>query len=204
VIVLPLRTNLSLSVVSATNAIPIVVGTDAAHQLVTGETVDINGVQGNTNTNGADRVVTVTGSTTFSMAGIKGNGDFVGTGGTVQTNLAQASARTYAAVTAAEGSVHTLDGSTNQSARFNFYVDATNDPSGGGTAGVDVRVYGRPTPSSDWFQISQIDADTGTWAQVGSGRWMNKALDLPAQPQLRIDVVAWATSTNVVTGWIAI
>lgn len=201
--VFPIRTNLSVAVTGATNAIPIVVTTASAHELVTAETVDINGVRGNTNTNGNALVVTVASSTTFSLAGIKGNGAFVGTEGTVKSNIALATARTYAAVTAAAGSVHTLEQTVNQSARFGFYVDATDDPTGVNDE-VDVIVYGRSAPDSDWFQISQLDETVAGWAQVGSGRWLNKALDLPVQPQLRMDVVVSAASTNVVRGWIVL
>ena len=69
------------TVSGATNASPIVITTSAAHNLVTGNTVQIYGALGNTAANGKF-VVTVTGPTTFSLNGSTGNGAYT-SGGTV-------------------------------------------------------------------------------------------------------------------------
>jgi len=198
--VYPTRLGLAVKVTGATNAVPIVVTTSAAHELVTGDLVDISGVLGNTNANINDKAVTVVTSTTFSLAGIKGNGDYH-SGGTVRCQEISARARDYAAATAAAGTIHRFAGAA-QAGRFNFYVDAASDP-GTTNKEVDVIVYGRVDPDSDWFQIQQINEDVG-FAQVGSGRWVSTALDLPIQPELRIDIVASSGSTNTCRGWIAV
>lgn len=64
-------------VIGATNANPIVIQTDRAHNATTGDIVVISGVTGNTNANGS-HAVTVTDSTHFSIVAI-GNGTFGGT-----------------------------------------------------------------------------------------------------------------------------
>lgn len=194
------RSGISVAITGATNAIPIVI-TCAAHELVTGDLVDIEGVLGNTNANLQDKAVTVVSSTTFSLAGIKGNGDWL-SGGTVYTQEASTRARDYAAATAATGTIHSMPVESKPGDRFNFYVDAASDPTTTNKE-VDIIVYGRATPDSDWFQVQQID-EAVTFAQSGSGRWLATALDLPIQPELRMDIVASASSTNTCKGWIAI
>lgn len=62
------------NVIGATNANPIVIQTDRAHNATTGDTVVISGVTGNTNANGS-HLVTVTDSTHFSIP-VVGNGSY--------------------------------------------------------------------------------------------------------------------------------
>jgi len=195
----PIRDNLSLLITAATNANPIVVTTESAHQLATGDLVTITGVKGNLNANGKDLAMTVASATTLTLTGRKGSGDYEG-GGRVITSGARA--RTYAAVTAAEGTVWRLSGVA-QADLFNLYVDAANDPTGANEE-VDVAVYGRCDDNSDWFLVAQIDELTAGWAVVGSGRYVNTSVDLGVHPQLRIDVVASAGSNNNVRAWIAV
>ena len=198
--ILPIRSGISVAVSGATNAIPIVM-TTVAHELVTGDLVTITGVQGNTTANLSDKAVTVVSATTFSLAGIKGNGDYRD-GGAVRTSDVSARARDYAAATAAAGTIRNLI-QANPRDVFNFYVDAASDP-GGANKEVDIIVYGRASPNSGWFVVQQISETTAGWAQVASGRWLNSALYLPVHPELRMDIVASASSTNTCKGWIAI
>jgi hypothetical protein len=73
-------------VTDATNTAPIVVTTNVAHLLTTGDNVTVSCVQGNTAANGTWQV-TVTGATTFSIDGSVGNGTFtVGTTGFFSSN----------------------------------------------------------------------------------------------------------------------
>ncbi len=71
----------ALSVTAATNTLPIQITTLTANSLVTGQTVVIVGVTGNTAANGTF-VITVIDSTHFTLDGITGNGTYTG-GGTV-------------------------------------------------------------------------------------------------------------------------
>ncbi|MEW6210918.1 MAG: ubiquitin-activating E1 FCCH domain-containing protein [Acidobacteriota bacterium] len=73
----------AISITSATNASPIVITTSTNHKLVTGDSVTISGVGGNTAANGTF-TVTVTNSTTFSLDGSTGNGTYT-SGGTFNT-----------------------------------------------------------------------------------------------------------------------
>lgn len=70
---------LSGDVSGASNASPIVITTSAAHNLVTGQTVVIENVKGNTAANGTFAITVVT-STTFSLTGSTGNGTYTGGG----------------------------------------------------------------------------------------------------------------------------
>lgn len=74
--------NLSGTITNATNANPIVITTSAAHNLVTGDSVTISGVLGNTAANGTN-VATVLTATTFSIP-VAGNGAYT-SGGTFTT-----------------------------------------------------------------------------------------------------------------------
>lgn len=66
---------------SATNATPIVITTETAHDLITGQPLTyIRGVVGNTAANGAGQVITVLSPTTFSIDGSAGNGAYVSGG----------------------------------------------------------------------------------------------------------------------------
>lgn len=73
----------ALTVTAATNATPIAITTSTPHLLVTGDQVTITGVQGNTAANGANRTVTVTGASTFTINGSAGSGAYT-SGGSVQ------------------------------------------------------------------------------------------------------------------------
>lgn len=66
---------------AATNASPIQITTTATNTLVTGQTVTISGVQGNTAANGT-WTITVINGTTFTLNGSTGNGAYT-SGGTV-------------------------------------------------------------------------------------------------------------------------
>jgi len=70
----------AISISGATNATPIVV-TSATHSFANGQSVTINGVTGNTATNG-NWIVTVITPTTFSLNGSVGNGTYTGPSGT--------------------------------------------------------------------------------------------------------------------------
>lgn len=72
----------NLGVTAATNATPIAITTATAHGLSTGNFVSISGVLGNTAANGTF-VVTVTGSSTFTLNGSTGNAAYV-SGGIVE------------------------------------------------------------------------------------------------------------------------
>jgi len=199
----PIVASTSYAVTGATNASPIVITTGSNHLLTTGDTVDVLDVPSNTNANG-QHVVTVLTATTFELDDTAGNADLIGYGGFVRPLDVDTVARNYDADTALTGEVHTLPLSVKQADKFNFTVDATNDPSGGGTAGVTVKVYGRGAAAQDWFLIDTID-NTDTWAQSpGTGRWIAEVLDKRVYPQLRIDVLAFATSTNTVKAWVTL
>jgi hypothetical protein len=71
----------SRTISAATNTSPIQITTSVAHGLVTGQTVTISGVTGNTAANGTWRI-TVINSTTFTLDGSSGNGTYI-SGGTV-------------------------------------------------------------------------------------------------------------------------
>jgi hypothetical protein len=66
------------SITAASNAAPIVI-TSSNHGLVTGDTVTIGGVLGNTKANGTV-TITVLDANTFQLNGITGNGDYTGGG----------------------------------------------------------------------------------------------------------------------------
>jgi hypothetical protein len=68
----------SQAITGATNASPIEI-TSAAHGLVTGDNVRIQGVTGNTNAN-IGTAITVTGANTFTLNGVAGNGTYTGGG----------------------------------------------------------------------------------------------------------------------------
>lgn len=72
----------NLPITGATNATPIAITTASAHGLSTGNYVTNSGVLGNTNANGTF-VITVTGSTTFTLNGSSGSGAYTG-GGVVE------------------------------------------------------------------------------------------------------------------------
>lgn len=67
------------TITGATNAIPIVITTDGAHGLTTGDTIKISGVLGNTAANDT-WTITVLSTTTFSLDDSDGNATYVGGG----------------------------------------------------------------------------------------------------------------------------
>lgn len=67
------------TITNATNASPIVITTSTPHGFVTGQIVNIGGVQGNLNANGTFTITLLTG-TTFSLDGSVGNGVYTGGG----------------------------------------------------------------------------------------------------------------------------
>lgn len=73
--------NATWTVNGATNASPIQITTSTNHSLVTGQSVAIHSVGGNTAANGTF-IVTVTGANTFTLNGSTGNGSYT-SGGTV-------------------------------------------------------------------------------------------------------------------------
>jgi len=68
---------IAATITNATNASPIEFTTSANHELVTGNTVYIDGVRGNLGANGGPFTVTVDSATTFHVAGLNGTGAFV-------------------------------------------------------------------------------------------------------------------------------
>ncbi len=75
----------TFTVTGATNANPIVITTSVAHPFVTGNSVIVRNVAGNTAANGTFTITKLT-ATTFSLTGAVGNGTFTGTAGTVGGN----------------------------------------------------------------------------------------------------------------------
>lgn len=71
-----------LTITAATNASPIACTTASPHNFTTAQTVNIVGALGNTAANG-QWLVTVTGSTTFTLTGSTGNGTYTANSGTV-------------------------------------------------------------------------------------------------------------------------
>ncbi len=77
-----ITTPLSRTISGATNATPIVITTTAAHLSVTGDTVEVSGVGGNTAAIGVWQITRISG-TTFSLNGSVGSGAYT-SGGTVR------------------------------------------------------------------------------------------------------------------------
>lgn len=71
------------NVVNASNATPVVITTDFNHGLVSGESLTVENVAGNTAANGT-RTVTVTGLTTFQLDGSVGNGAYTANTGRIR------------------------------------------------------------------------------------------------------------------------
>jgi len=128
-------TSSTLTITDATNASPIVVTVDAAHDLTTGDTVTVRGVLGNPAANDT-WVVTVTSSTTFSLQGSTGNGAYT-SGGTA--NVSQIRYRHYDGgwQTVSRGSdinddePHTLGVSQSVAGGIELYDDGTQQGSDG-------------------------------------------------------------------------
>lgn len=79
----PLILDGGTSIASSTDATPIVVTTNAAHQLVVGQTVYISGHTTNTNANGEHTVSAVGSATTFTLADTTATGGGAGSGGAI-------------------------------------------------------------------------------------------------------------------------
>ena len=189
----PIQQDRNLVVTGATNAIPVVITTSAVHGLTTGDTVDIDGLEGNYAPNGNGRAVTVVTTTTFSLAGVKGSGIWIP--GTGRVFIQSQDARLYDADTAYTGDVFPSRGW-----QVDLIIDATQDPTGV-NQGCDVSLLGRADTNSDWSLIRMIDEDTSGWAQVGSGRYVIRVLNLNAFPEMRLDVNVTASSTNTIRAW---
>lgn len=69
-----------VSITGASNATPVVVTTATAHGMATGDRVHVEGVLGNTGTNG-DFKITFVSATTFALDGSVGNGVYVASSG---------------------------------------------------------------------------------------------------------------------------
>jgi hypothetical protein len=69
------------NITGASNTVPIVITTSAAHNLITGATINISGITGNLAANGNNLMVTRVNATQFSIQGSTGNGNYI-TGGT--------------------------------------------------------------------------------------------------------------------------
>lgn len=93
----------SFSVVSATNANPIEIGTAIMHRFQTGSRVCLSGVAGNTAANGCF-AITTTGPSTFTLDGISGNGSYT-SGGTVTPGGVSCSSVCTVVIPAVTGSV---------------------------------------------------------------------------------------------------
>ena len=172
----------------ATNAIPIVITTSAAHGLVTGGLVTIAGVKGNTAANGT-WLITVLSATTFSLCNSTGN-------------AAYTSAGTWAGVTgAAKATANKYQGFTMGPAYWGktFYMWPP-DPRTPSASGVAMGAAGYLP--GDWQQrfflpttgTSQNTTDnsmfwdsTGTWYNQYSGSSPNFMINYNA-------VLAWLTS----------
>ena len=77
---------LAVAIASSTNATPIVVTTASAHNLTTGDRVTVTGHTVNTAANGT-WLITVTGATTYSLAGSVGVGVGGATGKAILTGI---------------------------------------------------------------------------------------------------------------------
>ncbi len=112
-----------INVASASNAAPIVVTTESDHGLLSGETVIISGVQGNTAANGTWKI-TILSNRTFSLDGSTGNGAY-SSGGAVQCgSMALYDADTVAAVQAALGRPLHFFNTQDDDPAVNGYADA--------------------------------------------------------------------------------
>lgn len=75
-----------INITGASNASPISITTSTSHGFVTGQLVNISGVVGNTAANG-NWIITVTGSTTFTLNGSSGNGSYTSGGVATVANI---------------------------------------------------------------------------------------------------------------------
>lgn len=112
-----------INVTGASNAAPVTITTEADHGLLSGETVIVSGVQGNTQANGTWKITSLS-SRTFSLNGSSGNGAYT-SGGVVQCgSMALYDTATAAAAEAALGrplcKFHTQDDDPS----VNGYADA--------------------------------------------------------------------------------
>ena len=198
----PIIKNHELVITGATNATPIVVTTSVAHNMQTGETVDVRDVLGPTNANGEAQTITRISATTFSLDGTAGNGDYVGGGGIVRTR--DAPSRMYDALVGVNGDIIQL-WHKDHADQCNFSAAALIQPDlGPDEDHVHVHLYGRPSPEClDWFLIADID-ETDTWTQTGSTVWVSQLTDLRIYPEMFIHIEPHAGSVNDATAWLTL
>ena len=142
---------LSSRVSGATNASPVVITTAAAHNLVTGQTVTVENVQGNKGANGTFAITVVT-STTFSMTGSVGTGAYI-SGGTVKSKFS--GARTASVNT---DPVHSPD-----AIAIHVIIDVTAVAS---TPSIVPTIQGYAAQSGVWYDILVGNAITATGTTV--------------------------------------
>ncbi|MHC5114081.1 MAG: hypothetical protein ACYTGP_06600 [Planctomycetota bacterium] len=157
----------------ATNATPIVITTDADHDLNTGDRVTIAGVMGNTAANGIF-FITVTGDMTFQLLGSSGNGAYVASGGDSWTEVDGLNPREKPG---AQGAIHysmVVDpsdsnivymGGDRQDSPFPNFIGA-NDFSGNLWRGDATIAANGAIPSPQWDHLTD---DTGIGAIPGGG-----------------------------------
>jgi hypothetical protein len=197
--VFPIQTEGILAVTAVTNATPIVVTTVSVHGLTTGDTVGIRGITDPSNANG-NHTVTVTSTTAFSLDSTAGNGDYFAPGGQVSYTSTE---RSYPAVTSLTGDVISVP-NAKETDEFRFYVWADQDPTAS-TKQLTCKCYGRPSRLSDWFTLATIN-NSSTWtAGIDDATdYVSKVVDLSVYPELRIDVVAYGSSTTNLKAWIVL
>lgn len=120
--------SVSHTITGATNASPIVITVDAAHNLTTGNVLTISGVEGNTAANDT-WTITVLSSTTFSLDSSTGNAAYT-SGGTARISVIHHKHYSGGWLTAVRGSeinddeVHTI-GVSQAAAAVELYDDGT-------------------------------------------------------------------------------
>jgi hypothetical protein len=195
--VFPILSEQIIDISAATNASPIEITTDEVHDLATGDEPEVRGVAGNTNANGT-RAVTVTTTTKFTIDNTAGNADHLpAPSGQV---IIDRKAKWWDADTTRVGAKRQFPLMKHDD-KVMVQVEAENDPSGGGTDKVDVRLYGR-AGNGDWCLIDTIDdADTWTEGPDGAG-WCASSVNLQKWPEMQLRIAASATSTNTVRAWL--
>jgi hypothetical protein len=197
--VFPIQTDGFRMVTAVTNATPIVVTTGSVHGLTTGDGVTIEGILSPTNANG-NHTITVTSTTAFSIDGSAGNGDYFPPGGQVTYDP---TSRSHPAVTSLTGDMISVP-EAKETDEFRFYVWADQDPTAS-TKQLTCKCYGRPSSLSDWFTLATIN-NSSTWtAGIDDATdYVSKVVDLSVYPELRIDVVAFGSSTTNLKAWIVL
>ncbi len=172
-------------ITGASNASPISI-TDVAHGYITGQTVSISGVGGNTAANGI-WVITKTGANTFTLNGTTGNGAYT-SGGTASLAFSGNQQTPMALVGGSPGAgQYTQSGST-----FNF------SPSDAGKVMTITYVYSVPDSNSngDPAQKLSLTLFTGTRPQTP---WSYLTSAHPGQ-DLGYNGIAYVASSNMDLG----